>query len=518
MLSSPLVVALLNLALLAVLGALVWLIAWSILGDRRRQVPLCPRCRHDMRGIEGLRCPECGMTVRSASELLRRRRRWGLATLSLLTLLAIAFAIRAFWSQTSWTTAVPTSIVLRITPWLGTGALPADLLDELGDRVARSELSDQEISELLDRIMAGDRGAEFGSAAWVRKYGPLVDRWVNVGRRGFLQAAPTAERTAIVDAFDRRIEALPPIVSCDFPPNWIATEPLPLELLIERRWNTGSPLRITVESLTIAGAQYRLLPPVDAPIDIARGRPVVARVPLLFEAPTATDGAVDGALRVRIDRRADPAGDGAADATGELHGAGDGDAGADRPLPASTTVTIPLVGLRVGDDADAPFTGAHGEEADAAIAEFLRPGLIRWARGSRRFAMRVDPSPEMRARLGELAIGIEAEILEDGVPRRRLRLWWPGRGPVRFEPPVEDPVALERAKDDDPRWSIRVRGMRDLARRAALMDRQAAPTKWWDGEVTIPLRVTDDAGESFPRAWVVPARALDATRDAPRAP
>jgi len=44
------------------------------------KTPACPVCRYDMRGSPGLSCPECGHTVKTAAQLLRRhpRRRWAL--------------------------------------------------------------------------------------------------------------------------------------------------------------------------------------------------------------------------------------------------------------------------------------------------------------------------------------------------------------------------------------------------------------------------------------------------------
>ncbi|MBM4113725.1 MAG: hypothetical protein FJ253_10225, partial [Phycisphaerae bacterium] len=380
---SPFLVGLLNLLLVALLGALVWLVAWALFGDRDWKRPRCPRCHHDLRGSTGLQCPECGFTARSTRELHRRRRRWMVAIAALVALFSLAVLLRSVWSRTSWTSAVPNRVALWLLPRTGSADTGDDLADALGDRLARGELSDGEIEDLLALLLEGDSRAPIGSIAWVGKYGPLVDRWMNVGRRHFLEAAPTPERQAISDAFDRGLERLPPTVGTALPTRWLAGEPLAFELLVERRWNYALPMRVVVESLEFERATAAVRPPVVGPIVLAHGRPVPARIPLLFDPLPA--GAHRGTLRVSIET------------------------GGESWTPLAS-VELP-VHVPVAEALEGPFDPFHDEALDAAVRDCLTPGLIRWARGSRRFAMRLNPTQELRDRLGDVSLGVEAEIL-----------------------------------------------------------------------------------------------------------
>src|SRR5688572_28644873 len=54
----------------------VTLSLWALLWDRARGRRRCPSCWHDLAGVPGLRCPECGKEARSERRLFRTRRRW----------------------------------------------------------------------------------------------------------------------------------------------------------------------------------------------------------------------------------------------------------------------------------------------------------------------------------------------------------------------------------------------------------------------------------------------------------
>ena len=94
------------LALCGLIGILFALFFDTSRGRRR-----CPRCWYDMRGTTGLRCPECGHEARTEQDLLRTRRRLGLAAFSLaLVLPLLAFFVirdgRRVWYALppKWTT------------------------------------------------------------------------------------------------------------------------------------------------------------------------------------------------------------------------------------------------------------------------------------------------------------------------------------------------------------------------------------------------------------------------------
>lgn len=98
-------------AVLALAGLLV--IFRALFGDRARGRRRCPRCWYDMSGTDGLRCPECGRSAKSASRLLRTRRRPLRAAAGLLMLLAaylVYLTPRAIAG--GWWTAVPTPVLV----------------------------------------------------------------------------------------------------------------------------------------------------------------------------------------------------------------------------------------------------------------------------------------------------------------------------------------------------------------------------------------------------------------------
>ena len=84
----------LPLAALAVCGLIG--VVYALFFDTSRGRRRCPRCWYDMRGVSGLRCPECGHEARAEQDLLRTRRRFGLAAASLVLLVPLLayFVIR----------------------------------------------------------------------------------------------------------------------------------------------------------------------------------------------------------------------------------------------------------------------------------------------------------------------------------------------------------------------------------------------------------------------------------------
>src|SRR4051794_31440873 len=75
-----------------VLALGVGLLLWALLSDwlrngRTKSRPRCPRCWYDMRGAQGLVCPECGRAAGSLGALLKSRRRWWWAMLGVVLMM-----------------------------------------------------------------------------------------------------------------------------------------------------------------------------------------------------------------------------------------------------------------------------------------------------------------------------------------------------------------------------------------------------------------------------------------------
>jgi hypothetical protein len=105
--------------LLVVPSLIILLLA--LFRDRAMGRRRCPSCWYDMAGAQSLRCPECGRQPRKERHLLRTRRRWARAALASLTLLLGSAA--ALWPAARARgplTLVPTFILVRFTPKVGT--------------------------------------------------------------------------------------------------------------------------------------------------------------------------------------------------------------------------------------------------------------------------------------------------------------------------------------------------------------------------------------------------------------
>lgn len=92
-----------------------WLLYRALLHDRSRGRRRCRKCWYDMSGAPGLRCPECGREFKHERQLLRTRRRWGVASAAALVLaLAGGAALTPRVQRDGWLGVVPTPALLVI--------------------------------------------------------------------------------------------------------------------------------------------------------------------------------------------------------------------------------------------------------------------------------------------------------------------------------------------------------------------------------------------------------------------
>ncbi|MBX3355286.1 MAG: hypothetical protein KF724_06275 [Phycisphaeraceae bacterium] len=483
MLPAPITLLLWNTGTLLVIGALVWVITWALFFDRHWKRPRCPSCWHDMSGATSLRCSECGHVAANERRLHRRRRHWWLALLAFAALLSLTFYLRSEWSRRGWGEMVPDRVAVALLPWISMSGFSGDIHLELSDRVARGHLSVPNAMRLLERVAEGDEAARPGSVAWYEKYGRLLDRWVNSGRAAMVLSHGSVEPFAEIE---KRLERLPPVLAIIPPGGWIPGLPVPMELMVQRSIGGLPKKRLVIEGHTLSPVSGAPRAPMDRPIELMSEQPFVVRIPFLMD--PLPEGTNFGEVTVRVE---------------EGIGQGEWVPLISLELPVSVRV-LPRWPLPPNTPDDpAEFQGRRSPELDQAVATFVSPGLVRWERGDRRFAMRFDPMHLLTSGFEDIAVGGVAEILEDGVVRRRLLVWWSGARGLRFEPPEEDAEALERANAEDGRWTLRFRGLRSVALRASLGPGGTNRTAWWDGEVTVPLRVQDVAFESIPRMWSI---------------
>jgi HEAT repeat protein len=133
---------------LAALGAAGFL--WSMFRDRSRGRRRCPKCWYDMSGTPGLTCPECGRTVKRERRLFKTRRRWRLAALSVLFIVAgLATWYGQHVRRLGWIRAAPTVYYIARLPDLD----PDTSFRELREREARGDMREWEYRLLIHRCI-----------------------------------------------------------------------------------------------------------------------------------------------------------------------------------------------------------------------------------------------------------------------------------------------------------------------------------------------------------------------------
>ena len=155
---------------------------------------------------------------------------------------ASMFAAAIVDDQTSWMMLVPNRVLLMAMPWSSssTQSLPR----ELNTRLARRELSESQIEDLLDLSFGGDADALPGSAAWRSKYAEGVIIYMR------MLANPSV--------LDDRLLAIPVNPTVTGPAKWSADVPLCLSLQVDGIWwPEWADIRLTAVVSDGAGVPLR---------------------------------------------------------------------------------------------------------------------------------------------------------------------------------------------------------------------------------------------------------------------
>jgi hypothetical protein len=171
---------------LAAAGAL--LLLWSLFWDRSRGRRRCPKCWYDMRGVPGLRCPECGRSRRHERGLFKTRRhpRWASLAIVICTLGYAATTVPRYRAG-GWLGLVPSTYLAFFapaksasTPTIGWTAGPAPaapaartLTDETWERLERGSLWLWQSQAYLRRVMKF-QGTDPDQVMQVPKVWPLA--------------------------------------------------------------------------------------------------------------------------------------------------------------------------------------------------------------------------------------------------------------------------------------------------------------------------------------------------------
>lgn len=394
-------------------------------------------------------CPECGHTSRREKELHRTRRRLLPALLS-----AFVAALGATWTieqaqQRGWMSLMPTGAIVLALPVAGTFD---DLNAELSRRIGNRILTEGQWRMLIKRCLAGDRNARPVSERWETKYGRLLER----------------SRTVLPKEFelDRILLDLPARVELTSARSWPRDAPVCLTLDVRHWWPQDTTCRVTLNP-AFDGAP---------PITVFRGGNTRndSAFPVVVENTTESPLVFDMVLERR------PPG---TKSTWEQ--------------VESRRIEVPV---EIDDSTLVDTIEAVADERlDEALRATFSHGVVKWTSGRSPVRVRYDPRPTFGL-VTDTAIGVIIELLRDGVPARRLDIWWslhPDRDRQDFgwEVVHEDVPTLLSATEADGRWKMRVRGDAATALRAGPAGR------YWAGEFTIPMSIDDRDVPAPPKGW-----------------
>lgn len=480
------------------------LIAWSLWSDRGRGTRRCGRCWHDLSATEGVRCGECGWQGRRERDLHRTRRHWRSAILGLLLLVCGIAAFGGALPREELWRQMPDRLLVWVLPFSVPSASRNSAYDELVRRLAEDPeaFGERDALRLAERIAAGDRGAAATSLEWEAKYAPLLRRLH--GRlseespaRAVLRSVPPRIDLAIASPWPLD---LPPYASLEV----VAWSPEAIEYRLEidcPKQPRLPPVVVGRDTRAFAAPRFpiefepfSLEAPAGDPAEPAAA--FAAAAPRLAHPPRGEPLE----LRLRMKWRPTPA-------AGEE--ASPWQEGPERIFRREIEPTLPL---------SERLRPIRSDAADAAVlAAFGDAFMV--GQGERPFAVRFDTASTAIPELEQVAIGLVVEVLEEGVPRRRSWIWWPGGSRVHgrsrraalaeWRISVEDLEALAAASEDG-RWTLRVRGDPEMAMRAVSVLGRLDPAAaeacvgYWAGEIEVPLRIFRTGAAMRPRPWFHP--------------
>ena len=480
-------------ALFAAAG--VGVIWWALFGDKANGRRRCPRCWHDLSRTPGLTCSECGFVAASEEQFAQARRRWGVAALALMTIM-----VGAAWAQSSllnrtWASWVPDAVLVRLPSLLPVEAQPADLVAELRNRLSSGDLDADEVitaarSIAADGIAAG--GIEQPRAQVMQAVG-----FANPAEHAPVPGEPGSATSAKETA--RRAFALERAGILDALPPWF--EAVPLE-----RFPAGGPALVGIRA-TVWGtdAQWRIREAgSDGPWLCGTGESGMRRSPA-GTVLAVTCEPVDGRLRAKL-------------VTQVRRLSGDGVGWG----PWEDGPTVVAEGPAIATDL-APLQGEDTEATQASAMQCFSQPVVAWKDDGYPIALRFFMQSFGRNGFGDMLVGLRAELLEEGVPRRRSRLWWHGSSRSGWVVEHQDTAALRRLRDSIvaasasaeptaegvavPGWTVRVTAERDTAARALPPGAGPAPAwRVWAGSMEVPVRGVLEASPSGRRGfWLEPA-------------
>ena len=433
--------------------------------------------------------------MRDESRLYATRRHWRSATLLFVGLVVGAMALRVSMTDENLYEYAPTWFLSRSLRFASSTATDP-IREALHARIVRRTLTPEEIRDISERILAGDGSATPTSLAWQSRYGPLLDSLMSQALVAVAEGRGDDPALVSLESFRQ----LPPLVTVTAPQAWPVNEPLVVEVDLESWWPPMTYARVRVRDES--DGTERIMA-----IDSGAGDPT--RYPFSFS--PVREGETSRRITVSVETRKT---------------ALDGSRDPNEPWGKPIVTTVPVQIAAAPPIELQPFTS---DAADDAMRSVFSQGLVAWRQGWRRYGLMFDATRAAEVTFAGTLIGLDIEVLEGTAVRRRSRIWWPG-GPgsgrtlARWEILFEDSQPLAGLTVDSPGWSVRIRGSREIAVRAltattinttagasstakGVADRPEYTrdyTRYWSGDVTVPLSVRINEGASPRRRWFVP--------------
>jgi len=471
------------IGLLALLAGLVFLAWWALFADRAKGRRRCPRCWYDLAYTPGRTCPECGHTGRSEKEFSRTRRRWGLAILAMLAGSLVGGFIIDRAKYEGWMSYLPNTMLVWLLP-VG-GDANGLVISELDARMSSHGLSDEQWLDLLRRAVKGDFAARPGTEEWADKYGRIIDRWDD----DLLGREDEEFRSQVFEL----LMSLPPQVELSTREVWPEDIGPTLNVAARHWWPRPDQMRLT------ATPSIRGVPGVEPDVHVLLDGPIQRRG-YSVHLPPLEQGGYDLPITLKLERRSQ---------SGERW-----QLAMQRQVEVSFDVTQRL---------DDMLEAVTDDDLDQAIRDvFANSGLVKYQRGgSLPVRVGLDPRPTYVEAFDGTAVGVRIEVQRNGQPGRMLDIWWHG-GAGRFnrqhawEVPFLDDEVLGAPDEEGDRWTLRIRGLPQLALRVR------GVSKYWAGEVEVPTFIRRQRGSAGSRGWIPAddpvAQAAEPVEEAPPEP
>jgi hypothetical protein len=466
-----------------VIGLAIVIAAWALLADwlrqRFRRRRRCPRCWYDMSHSPTLTCSECGYTAKKERRLFKARRRWRWAFVAVFLLIGShALHVTAQVKQRGWVAAVPTTVIILVTPWLevdpelalqpyriptdGSGSSSELLYYELiVHRIRRFRLPRWQQNLLGWRCLNGDQNRRALTGNWFAFYDPILEELLcatdgDKSRWWYGEAL----RTVAID---------------------IETRP---------EWPADVPIYGRVRIVTPVVCEMRRYS--------ARLSPITPGLEeLIIQNPPKSDMAAFGNLLTVLEDLGTP--DAASrcleyDVTIQLMEEVNGHS------PCVVREYRYALPMQLQELPETQVTPCSSQELDASLARWVKPVLALQDDGSRRLYLATSgpTEPIIVEHLSKATLGVSIELLHDNAVVARAEGLWPiylvEAGIWPFVPAGGQAfMQLSQADGWPPRpdtseaWFVRVRGEPAIA----LRDIEA--TRCWEGEITLPLRIMSEA-------------------------